>query len=203
MTETLSATHVRAARLAAAVFALVALATLAHGASAAPTSFSPSAGLRISLVQSATAVPTNGVMGFSGVIRFPASASSVQARLQVDGWSTNARSTSTLPRKEPARSPSPGHSTDSACRPARTRSRSHSTPTSAAATSRPMSPRRCASTILRSGPSRPSCWSRCTPARLPTPAERSGPIRRARLARERATRWTASPRWPQTTWARA
>ena len=83
MTETLSATHVRAARLAAAVFALVALATLAHGASAAPTSFSPSAGLRISLVQSATAVPTNGVMGFSGVIRFPASASSVQARLQV------------------------------------------------------------------------------------------------------------------------
>lgn len=71
----------RAARFAAAACGLVLLALLAHGAAAATQPDSDS--VAISLVQSATAVPLGGTMGFSGLIRFPSAASSVQARLQV------------------------------------------------------------------------------------------------------------------------
>jgi hypothetical protein len=70
-----------AVRFAAAACGLVLLALLAHGAAAATQQDSDSLG--ISLVQSATAVPLGGTMGFSGLIRFPSAASSVQARLQV------------------------------------------------------------------------------------------------------------------------
>jgi hypothetical protein len=82
MTRNNSAKIVRAARFAAAACVLLTLAMLAHRATAAPQP-PPDTDFAISLEQSATAVPLGGTMGFTGVIRFPADASSVQARLQV------------------------------------------------------------------------------------------------------------------------
>jgi hypothetical protein len=83
MTRAFSAIHTHAARIAVVVLALLTAAILASGAAAGPSSVDPSSDLVVSLVPSATAVPITGTMGFSGIARFPASASSVQARLQV------------------------------------------------------------------------------------------------------------------------
>ena len=86
MTHTLSASNARAARLRAAMLAvLVALAAAAFATSAAGAASSSSRQPRIaaSLEQSPTAVPVDGSLGFTAVIRLPEAASYVQARVQV------------------------------------------------------------------------------------------------------------------------
>lgn len=83
MTRAFSAIPARVARIAAAVLTLMAITVLTNGATAAPSSANPTSGLSVSLVQSSTAVPISGSLGFTGHVRFPADTSSVQARLQV------------------------------------------------------------------------------------------------------------------------
>lgn len=83
MTRALSAIHTRATRIAVVVLALLTAVIVANGAAGGPSSADPSTGLAVSLVPSATTVPITGIMGFSGVVTFPVSADSVQARLQV------------------------------------------------------------------------------------------------------------------------
>jgi hypothetical protein len=82
MTRAFSATFVRAACVAALASALLGTVAILPRATASPA---PSLGDRVSvsLVQSSTAVPLGGTLGFTGEVRFPASASSVQARLQI------------------------------------------------------------------------------------------------------------------------
>ncbi|HEY5540980.1 MAG TPA: hypothetical protein VIL41_05960 [Coriobacteriia bacterium] len=79
-----SAHHGRAARVGAAALVLVALAVLAGAATAAPrSSATATPSVVVSLEQSSAAIPLNGTLGFTGVIRFPNTASSVRARLQL------------------------------------------------------------------------------------------------------------------------
>ena len=83
MTFDSSAFPRRAVRtVAAALVLLAALVALALRASAAPTTV-PVTTLSASLTQSSTAVIAGGTMGFTAVIRLPAAASYMQARLQV------------------------------------------------------------------------------------------------------------------------
>jgi hypothetical protein len=83
MTRARSSVHDAGARLVAAAFILGLLALSAMRPALAQPSDTEVPGLTVSLIQSAAAVPLGGTMGFSGVIRFPAAASSVMARLQI------------------------------------------------------------------------------------------------------------------------
>jgi hypothetical protein len=83
MTRARSSVPGVATRLAAAAFILGVLAVMSYRPALAQPSDSPIPGFAVSLVQSAAAVPLDGTMGFSGVIRFPVAASSVIARVQV------------------------------------------------------------------------------------------------------------------------
>lgn len=81
MTRASSATFVRATCLAAVACALLGVSLGLSQATASPTSSADR--VAVSLVQSSTAVPLGGTLGFTGQVRFPSAASSVQARLQL------------------------------------------------------------------------------------------------------------------------
>lgn len=82
MSRVISATRSRAVRVAAVAVALLVAGVLAHGATASP---SPSArgNIAVSLLESSTALPLDGTLGYTGVAHLASAASSVQARLQV------------------------------------------------------------------------------------------------------------------------
>jgi hypothetical protein len=81
MPQPMSVIQPRAATAAAVLLAL--LTALALGPHALATSSSSVKSTAISLEQSATAIPTNGKFGFTGVVHLAEKASDLQARLQV------------------------------------------------------------------------------------------------------------------------
>lgn len=83
MTSARSALRDRASRTVMAAFGLLVAGVLGSIAIAAPSTRTPTQPVTVSLEQSSSAVPLDGTMGFTGVIRFAEAASSVQARIQV------------------------------------------------------------------------------------------------------------------------